>query len=64
MKMQALRMARNRVICPISHKSCKLCVLYRGRHYYSLPACKEYLRLLHEETVAATPDRVRPVPMH
>jgi len=42
-------MAKNSVLCPISHKSCKFCALYRGRHYYSLPACKEYLRRLHEE---------------
>ena len=34
--------------CPISHKPCKFCTLYRGRHYYALPCCKEYLRRLHE----------------
>lgn len=33
--------------CPITHGECRLCTLYRGRHYYGLTACKEYLRRLH-----------------
>ena len=34
-------MAKLSMICPFSHKLCKDCALYRGRHYY-LCFCKEY----------------------
>lgn len=39
-------------LCPITHRECKLCTIYRGRHYYSLGACKEYLRRLHTKKAA------------
>lgn len=44
-------MENRSVSCPISRKQCKLCVVYRGRHYYALPACKEYLLSLRRAAV-------------
>ena len=43
-------------MCPISHKLCKLCALFRGRHYYALRSCKEYMHRLHE-AAASRADR-------
>ena len=40
--------ALGKPVCPISHSSCKLCSLYRGRHYHAFLSCQEYLRRLHE----------------
>ena len=41
-------------VCPLSRGSCKLCVLYVGRHYYALSSCRDYLRRLQE---AAAPKK-------
>ena len=43
-----MKMTDKSMMCPISHKLCKLCTLFIGRHYYSFSSCKEYLRNLHE----------------
>ena len=34
-------MAKTDVLCPFTHKLCKECALYRGRHYF-LCFCKQY----------------------
>ena len=34
-------MAKTDMLCPFTHRLCKECALYRGRHYY-LCFCKEY----------------------
>lgn len=43
-----MKVTEKSMMCPISHKSCKLCTLFIGRHYYSFSSCKAYLRNLHE----------------
>ena len=34
-------MTTQKLLCPISHRLCKECILYRGRHY-CLPLCRLY----------------------
>ncbi len=34
-------MAKTSMLCPFSHKLCKECAVYRGKHYY-LSFCKQY----------------------
>lgn len=45
--MSKLVTPKKETVCPISHTACKLCTLYRARHYYTFPACREYERRLH-----------------
>lgn len=40
--------ALGKPVCPVSHGSCRLCTLYRGRHYYAFRSCKEYMQRLHD----------------
>ncbi|MFC1995744.1 hypothetical protein ACFLVM_02600 [Chloroflexota bacterium] len=42
------QMASAKPVCPVSHNSCKLCSLYRGRHYQAFLSCQEYFRRLHD----------------
>jgi len=35
-------------VCPISRAACRFCALYRARHYYAFPACKEHLSRLRK----------------
>jgi len=51
---------RDEIMCPVSHKLCKMCTLFRGRHYHAFSSCKEYLRRLHEEGQGRVyPDKIR-----
>ena len=38
--------------CPISHGACRFCSLYRARHCYIFPACKEYLSRLRKVPIS------------
>lgn len=40
MQHGGVRIAKTSVVCPISHKACIFCGLYRGRHYYQ-PFCQK-----------------------
>ncbi len=54
MEQGGIKIAKRSALCPISHKLCNSCALYRGRHYNVFASCEEYLRRLHE---AAAPQK-------